>query len=43
MGRQVGTLAWNQAQTYIVPEPSSVVGTFILGALGAGVLLKRRH
>ena len=41
MGRQVGALAWNQAQTYIVPEPSSVLGTFVLGALGVGVLLKR--
>ncbi|PSB30088.1 DUF6851 domain-containing protein [Chlorogloea sp. CCALA 695] len=41
MGRQVGTLAWNQAQTYIVPEPSSVLGTFVLGALGVSVLLKR--
>ncbi len=45
MGRQVGTLAWNQAQTYItpVPEPSSVLGTFVLGALGIGVLRKRHN
>lgn len=45
MGRQVGTLAWNQAQTYIVPvpEPSSVLGTFGLGALGVGLLLKRHQ
>lgn len=43
MGRQVGALAWNQAQSYIVPEPSSVLGTFVLGALGVGVLRKRHN
>ncbi len=41
MGRQIGTLAWNKAQTYIVPEPSSVLGTFVVSVLGVGLLLKR--
>jgi hypothetical protein len=26
-----------------IPEPSSVLGTLTLGALGAGLLLKRKH
>ncbi|MBE9052560.1 phosphatase PAP2 family protein [Nostocales cyanobacterium LEGE 11386] len=44
LGRQVATKAWSQAQSFIsptqVPESSTNLGIFLLGALGAGSTLK---
>lgn len=46
LGREVAALSWLKAESYIspksVPEPSSVFGTLMLGALGALSLLKSR-
>ncbi len=47
LGRLVAGLAWDKAQSYIspkrVPEPSSVLGTLALGALGALALCKGKQ